>query len=125
MVRKGNVEHICLTFFPVFFSGGLALQGNPWRCSCENIWLGSWLRRWMRETLQLHTSVAERGQTIQSIVRTITCYDPENVLKKIPIVDLDTSVKCYDEKKISHAAPGSKLSAVIAGFMVLLTVLLR
>ena len=54
-------------------SGGLALQGNPLSCTCNNIWLGVWLRRWMRETLQLHTSGVERGQAIQDIVRSITC----------------------------------------------------
>ena len=53
--------------------GGMALQGNPLKCSCENSWLAKWLLRWMRETLQLHTSVVERGQSIQSIVRKITC----------------------------------------------------
>ena len=53
--------------------GGMALQGNPLKCSCENTWLAKWLLRWMRETLQLHTSVVERGQNIQSIVRKITC----------------------------------------------------
>ena len=45
--------------------GGMALQGNPLKCSCENTWLAKWLLRWMRETLQLHTSVVERGQSIQ------------------------------------------------------------
>ena len=57
----------------VSISGGMALQGNPWSCSCENTWLSKWLLRWMRETLQLHASVVERSQNIQSIVRTITC----------------------------------------------------
>ena len=51
----------------------MALQGNPLKCSCENTWLAKWLLRWMRETLQLHTSVVERGQNVQSIVRKITC----------------------------------------------------
>ena len=57
----------------MFDLGGMALQGNPLKCSCENTWLAKWLLRWMRETLQLHTSVVERGQSIQSIVRKITC----------------------------------------------------
>ena len=57
----------------IFVAGGMALQGNPLKCSCENTWLAKWLIRWMRETLQLHTSVVERGQSIQSIVRKITC----------------------------------------------------
>ena len=54
----------------------MALQGNPWKCVCQNTWLARWLLRWMRETLQLHTSVVERGQNVQSIVRTITCQTP-------------------------------------------------
>ena len=57
-------------------AGGMALQGNPWKCVCQNTWLARWLLRWMREALQLHTSVVERGQNIQSIVRTITCQTP-------------------------------------------------
>ena len=60
----------------------MALQGNPLKCSCENTWLAKWLLRWMRETLQLHTSVVERGQSIQSIVRKITCQVNINLSKK-------------------------------------------
>ena len=60
----------------MFFVGGMALQGNPWKCVCQNTWLARWLLRWMREALQLHTSVVERGQNVQSIVRTITCQTP-------------------------------------------------
>ena len=58
--------------------GGLALQGNPWRCSCSNNWVGLWLRRWMRETLQLHTSGVERSHAIQNIVRSIKCDEKTN-----------------------------------------------
>lgn len=78
------------------------MQGNPWRCSCENVWLGLWLRRWMRETLQLHTSGVERGQAIQSVVRTIQCQDPNDPEGQTrPLVDLDTDVKCYQEMPVS------------------------
>ncbi len=59
-------------------AGGLALQGNPLSCTCSNLWLGVWLRRWMRETLQLHTSGVDRGQAIQGIVRSITCDGGED-----------------------------------------------
>ena len=57
-------------------SGGLSIQGNPWLCTCENSWLGTWLRRWMRETLQLHASITGRDHHIQTMVRTITCQVP-------------------------------------------------
>ena len=82
----------------------MALQDNPWQCSCENVWLGEWLRRWMRETLQLHTSGVERGQSIQNIVRTITCTDPDFPGQKRPLVDLDRDVKCVQARAINAAA---------------------
>ncbi|XP_059082371.1 chaoptin-like isoform X2 [Tigriopus californicus] len=84
--------------------GGLALQGNPWKCSCENVWLGEWLRRWMRETLQLHTSVVERGQTIQSIVRSISCLEPDQPDQMRSLVELDDNVKCYKEAEVSASS---------------------
>ena len=68
LTQSGRLE---LNLFAV--SGGLALQGNPWSCSCSNRWVGLWLRRWMRETLQLHTSGVERSHAIQDIVRGIKC----------------------------------------------------
>lgn len=77
--------------------GGMALQGNPWTCSCSNVWLGKWLRRWMREALQLHTSVVERGQSIQAVVRTITCTDHDT---QIPLVDLSPD-NCVKERQIN------------------------
>lgn len=33
--------------------GGLLLEDNPWSCSCDLLWLSSWLRRWERETRKL------------------------------------------------------------------------
>lgn len=113
-------------FWNLIFSGGLALQGNPWRCSCENTWLGLWLRRWMRETLQLHTSGVERGQTIQSIVRTITCVQPDYAAStssgqrlrsrnglydhQKPLVDLDNKVKCYQDNDGVSSASRNEIS---------------
>lgn len=93
----------------------MALQGNPWTCSCDNVWLGKWLRRWMRETLQLHTSVVERGQAIQSVVRRITCRDggDGDDARKIPLVDLDED-RCRSEDEVSAAARISPATAWLA-----------
>lgn len=34
--------------------GGLDLWGNPLQCDCGLVWLGHWLRRWLRETAQMN-----------------------------------------------------------------------
>ena len=74
----------------------MALQGNPWKCVCQNTWLAKWLLRWMRETLQLHTSVVERGRNIQSIVRTITCQIP-----------IDAQMSTAEEGRVAAASSTS------------------
>lgn len=59
----------------------------------------------MRETLQLHTSSAERGQAIQAIVRKITCDDPWGRERDPrPLVDLrEGEVECYRNQEVSAA----------------------
>lgn len=34
--------------------GGLDISGNPLQCECGLVWLGHWLRRWLRETTQIN-----------------------------------------------------------------------
>lgn len=34
--------------------GGLNVEGNPLQCDCGLVWLGHWLRRWLRETSQVN-----------------------------------------------------------------------
>jgi len=115
------------------------LQGNPWRCSCENVWLGSWLRRWMRETLQLHTSGVERDQAIREIVRTITCggnggggygFGPAGLRDRsrsdgggnaVPLVSLDRDVGCFQRAQIS-AASRTLLASQVRSTLVVIAV---
>ena len=43
------------SFFVLFPTiGGLLLDNNPWLCSCDLLWLSSWLRRWVRETRKFY-----------------------------------------------------------------------
>lgn len=35
--------------------GGLDIFGNPLQCECGLVWLGHWLRRWLREVSHLHS----------------------------------------------------------------------
>lgn len=34
--------------------GGLDIYGNPLQCECGLVWLGHWLRRWLREVSHIH-----------------------------------------------------------------------
>lgn len=73
------------TFEPV--PGGLILKDNPWSCDCGLVWLGHWLRRWLREAIEIHTLIIKEAQQIESIAREATCLD-QRTNRHIPIVDL-------------------------------------
>ncbi|PSN46304.1 hypothetical protein C0J52_18601 [Blattella germanica] len=66
---------------------GLILKGNPWTCECGLVWLGHWLRRWLRETMQIHTVVLEGAQQMQTVAREATCTDPRTG-QQTPLLDL-------------------------------------
>ncbi|XP_050523466.1 chaoptin [Daktulosphaira vitifoliae] len=68
--------------------GGLFLEDNPLQCDCGLLWLGQWLRRWLREAVQVHTLGMAESQMVQSTVRRATCTDPRNDAVRIPIADI-------------------------------------
>ena len=70
-----------LMFILFFSSGGLLLEGNHWTCSCDNGWLGTWLKRWYLETFTIRHPVST------SLASSATCQDPVTLRKK-PIIDL-------------------------------------
>ncbi|KAF4518519.1 hypothetical protein B566_EDAN004263 [Ephemera danica] len=86
-------------------SEGLVLKGNPWTCDCGLVWLGHWLRRWLRETVQIHTVALEGAQHIQALAREAVCTDPRTG-QQTPMVDL------YPEDLSCHA---SALSRAVGG----------
>ena len=55
----------------------------------------------MREALQLHTSVVERGQTIRAVVRTITCKNSDG--SERPLVELDSETPCQLPQGVSSS----------------------
>lgn len=87
---------------PVFvLAGGLILKGNPWTCDCGLVWLGHWLRRYLRETKQIHTVVLEGALQMHSLAREATCTDPRTG-QQTPIPDL------YPEDLRCHASALSR-----------------
>ncbi|XP_065338557.1 chaoptin [Cloeon dipterum] len=86
-------------------SEGLILKGNPWTCDCSLVWLGHWLRRWLRETVQIHTVALDGAQQIQAMAREAVCTDPRTG-QQTPMIDL------YPEDLNCHA---SALSRAVGG----------
>ncbi|XP_037081687.1 chaoptin-like [Pollicipes pollicipes] len=55
--------------------GGILLGENRWVCDCALTWLGQWQRRWVRESLRIHTAVPRSAQHVHHVVRQATCTD--------------------------------------------------
>uniref|UniRef100_A0A8D8QA40 Chaoptin n=1 Tax=Cacopsylla melanoneura TaxID=428564 RepID=A0A8D8QA40_9HEMI len=95
-----KLQHLGTTILP----GGLHLKGNPWICDCGLIWLSMWLKRWLREALQIHTKLLESSQQIQMLVREATCYDPKTNAY-IPIIDLNNEYVVCSASALSASSP--------------------
>lgn len=57
------------------FSGGLQVSGNPLECDCEIAWLSLWLRRWLRESRQIHTASQSDARQLRTIAGRAVCTE--------------------------------------------------
>ncbi|KAG7172303.1 Chaoptin-like 1 [Homarus americanus] len=90
-----------------FVAGGLALEGNAWTCECSLVWLGHWLRRWLRETLQIHTAMLKGAQQVHTLARAATCFEPTTG-QQVPLLDLHSEdLGCHASalSDSGHASP--------------------
>ena len=55
------------------FLGGVLLEENPWDCSCDLLWLGQWLQRWLRETFHVHMLSVEAALYVNTVSRNAKC----------------------------------------------------
>lgn len=53
--------------------GGLDVYGNPLQCECGLVWLGHWLRRWIREVSHMHTLTDDEFKELVE-VRSPQCH---------------------------------------------------
>ncbi|XP_055951250.1 chaoptin-like [Argiope bruennichi] len=70
--------------------GGVLLEDNPWICSCELLWMGKWLRRWLRETFHVHMLSTEAMLYVNSVARKTKC-SVLNTNVTISVIDLKSS----------------------------------
>uniref|UniRef100_A0A1B0CY43 Putative membrane glycoprotein lig-1 n=1 Tax=Lutzomyia longipalpis TaxID=7200 RepID=A0A1B0CY43_LUTLO len=77
--------------------GGLDVSGNPLQCDCGLVWLGHWLRRWLRETVQIHLVTKDEQQIMSRQARGNTCLDPISG-KKLTFLEI------FPEDLLCHAS---------------------
>ena len=74
--------------------GGLILNGNEWICDCNLVSLGAWLRRWLRESFESHsTDNIPLVHSMYESLRVPTCTDAKG--KTIPIIELYADSMCH------------------------------
>ncbi|KAL3285423.1 hypothetical protein HHI36_019525 [Cryptolaemus montrouzieri] len=96
-------------------SGGITISNNPFRCGCHLAWLGHWLRRWTRESLQTHNAPVETSRRMYEIVKEATCTDP-TTNAKMPIVQLPPEDMSCQASALSHT-PNLSNTPVITLFL--------
>ncbi|XP_063217061.1 chaoptin-like [Bacillus rossius redtenbacheri] len=90
-------------------AGGLVVKDNPWVCDCDLVWLGQWLRRWLRETAQVHTMALDDAHLAQLRVREAICRDKISG-KATAIVDLYPEVLRCHASALSQGGASSHCS---------------
>lgn len=78
-----------------FFLGGLILTGNEWICDCDLVWIGEWLRRWLRESFESHSTAIPLVHSMYEEIRRPTCVDPKGSGRSIPLIELYSDVMCH------------------------------
>lgn len=51
------------------------MSGNPLECDCEIAWLSLWLRRWLRESRQIHTASQSDARQLRTIAGRAVCTE--------------------------------------------------
>ncbi|GIX91851.1 chaoptin [Caerostris extrusa] len=75
-------------------TGGVLLEDNPWACSCELVWMGKWLRRWLRETFHVHMLSIEAMLYVNSVARKTRCSVPNTNITFAVIVLRPSDIHC-------------------------------
>ncbi|OXA59460.1 Chaoptin [Folsomia candida] len=75
--------------------GGLILTGNDMQCDCNLVWLGDWLRRWLRESYESHSVLIPEAHAMYDFISETTCLDSRSADTKISLVQLYPDHICH------------------------------
>ncbi|XP_058450252.1 chaoptin [Malaya genurostris] len=84
-------------------SGGLDISNNPLQCDCGLVWLGHWLRRWLRETAQVNLIPKDEMKQMMRRAKRSTCTDPLTG-RRLPFLEI------FPEDLLCHASALSSLA---------------
>lgn len=79
-------------------------------------WLGHWLRRWMRESLQSHNAPVEAAIKFNNMVKEATCTDASSGAR-IPIVQLPPEDMSCHASALSTAPSFEETTVIFVCFM--------
>lgn len=115
------IDSQCILYLDAYYiSGSLLLSGNPFRCGCHLAWLGHWLRRWMRESLQSHNAPLDTTVKLTNMMKEATCTEVTSGIM-IPIVQLPPEdISCH--ASALSTAPNLNRTSVIF-FSIILVIL--
>ncbi|EAT47663.2 AAEL001240-PA, partial [Aedes aegypti] len=83
--------------------GGLDISNNPMQCDCGLVWLGHWLRRWLRETTQVNPIQKDEMRKMIRRAKRSTCTDPLTG-RRLPFLEM------FPEDLLCHASALSSLA---------------
>ncbi|XP_038113193.1 chaoptin [Culex quinquefasciatus] len=84
-------------------TGGLDMSNNPLQCDCGLVWLGHWLRRWLRETAQVNLIPKDEMKQMIRRAKRSTCTDPLTG-RRLPFLEI------FPEDLLCHASALSSLA---------------
>ncbi|XP_055540161.1 chaoptin [Wyeomyia smithii] len=84
-------------------TAGLDVSNNPLQCDCGLVWLGHWLRRWLRETAQVNLIPKEEMRQMMRRAKRSTCTDPLTK-RRLPFLEM------FPEDLLCHASALSSLA---------------
>ncbi|CAD7085443.1 unnamed protein product [Hermetia illucens] len=97
--------------------GGLDIVNNPLECDCGLVWLGHWLRRWLRESAQINAIPREDMQKMVTRARRNTCNDP-GTGRKLSFLELfPQDLLCHASALSSSAYTRLKRASTVLTFI--------
>lgn len=78
-----HIEYVCMYHY-------INIRNNP------TVWLGDWLRRWLRESFESHSALIPEVHAMYEVISETTCLDSRySANTKIPLVRLYPDHICH------------------------------